>query len=444
MEGVREYVGFMNARGLVLEIEDTVPRADIPALIDLLSDRERVLLFRRVEGYKCSVVANLVPSHDALSVALGSGDSYKTFLDGIKKRQKKIPVEREDLETVDMTERDLLSVLPILKHYEGDSAPFITTGVVSSKDPDTGIAGRGVHRMEYRGANRLGVTLLNPPLSDIFARYKAKGQPMPLTVTLGVDPVMFLSMALKAGPDTDKLEIAGGLKGKGIKVMASLDSSIDVPAGAEFYLEGYVDPDDRRRDGPLGEISGYYMTIEETPTMVVKKLSHRVSPLYHALLPTSREGDAYLTFVSRAHVEDNVKKLFPFIQDLSFVRGTFGSSVVVSVGPAESTKIRSLVLSMMAFPMIKKVTVVDVDVDPHDLRDVEWAVVTRCMADRDVIIIPALQGQPIDPSASEGHGVTKMGIDATTQGKNIEPRARIAAGNRTGIERIVRHIGGVE
>jgi UbiD family decarboxylase len=209
-----------------------------------------------------------------------------------------------------------------------------------------------------------------------------------------------------------------------------------------MYLEGYIDPDDVRRDGPLGEISGYYMTNKESPTMVVNRLSYQTAPMYHALLPTSLESDTYLTFVSRAHMEDAVKKLFPFIVDITFVQKTFGSSVIVSIKPVDRSRIRNLILSMLAFPMIKKVIVVDEDVDPQDLRDVEWALVTRCLADKDIVIVPGLQGQPIDPQAEHGLGVAKMGIDATTQGKTFEEKALIAAGSRKNIERILKSIGG--
>ncbi len=216
-----------------------------------------------------------------------------------------------------------------------------------------------------------------------------------------------------------------------------------MPAGAEFYLEGEVDYADVRPDGPLGEIGGYYMALEATPTMTVSRIFHRPDPLYHALMPTGLEGDAYLTFVSRAHVEGFVKKQFPFVGEIVFVPKTFGSSVVVSVRPAARAQVRSLIMFMTGFPMIKKVIVVDEDVDAHNLRDVEWAVITRCLADEDVIVAAHLQGQPIDPQSAGGAGVAKMGIDATMQGKHIEERARVATGNRERVAAVLRSIGGV-
>ncbi|MGD0230576.1 MAG: UbiD family decarboxylase domain-containing protein [Syntrophorhabdales bacterium] len=440
MDSLRDYLDLMKRRGLVLAIEEEVTKGDIPELTELLSPRGRIIHFGRVEGYGCGVIANLAPSHDALGAALGADDAYAFFREGIKKTEKKVHVEREGIETVEMTGRDLMSVLPILKYCEKDSAPFITAAIVSSRDPHTGVIGRGVHRMEYRGGNRLGVTLINPPLSDIAADYKSRGERMPLAVSIGVDPVLFLSMALKVAPTVDKLEVAGGLKGHGVKVVDSLGAGVDMPL-SEFYLEGYVDQDDVRPDGPLGEISGYYMALDGTPTMVVERISFRPSPLYHALLPTGPEGDAYLTFVSRAHMEEGVKKLFPFVGEIVFVPRTFGSSVVVQVAPLERARVRNLLISLLGYPMVKKVVAVDGDVDPKNLTDVEWALITRCKADEDIIVVPGLQGQPIDTQAKQGMGITKIAFDATMQGKRIDERARVARGDRHHIERIV---GGVE
>ncbi len=442
MDSLRDYITFVKKHDLLLEIQDQVSREDIPELIERLSDTKKVLLFKNLKGYTCSLVANLVPSHEIFRLLFDTDNPYQFFLENLKKRAKKVRVERR-LETVSVKGRDLLELLPILKHYEKDSAPFITTSIAAARDPDTGVVGRGVHRMEYRGKNRMGIAIINPPLVDIYKKHKAKGERMPVTVAVGVDPVLFLSMALKAQPGTDKLEVAGGLKGKGIRVIQSFDSPIDAPAGAEIYLEGYIDPTDVRQDGPLGEISGYYMTNKESPTMVVNRLSYQPSPMYHALLPTSLEGDTYLTFVSRAHIEETVKKLFPFIVDIAFVQKTFGSSVVVSVKPVHRSRIRNLLLSLLAFQTIKKAVIVDEDVDLHNLRDVEWALVTRCLADRDILIVPDLHAQAIDPQAEHGLGVAKMGIDATTQGKTFEEKACVTAGSRKNIERILKSVGGV-
>jgi 2,5-furandicarboxylate decarboxylase 1 len=444
IESLRDYLRVMEEGGRLLRIKSKVHREDVPELIERLSLRRKVLVFEAVDGYQCRLVANLAPSHQVFRDIFGVENPYEYFVRSTGKAEKTVKAAGRELRTTGMAGKDLMDHLPILRHYEKDSAPYITSAIVSAIDPDTGETGRGVHRMEYRGGNRLGVSLLNPPLTTIHRKYVERGAKMPVSITIGVDPGMFISMALKPAPGIDKLETAGGLRGRGVKVVPSFDSPIEVPAEGEFLLEGYVDETLGRKDGPMGEISGYYLSLRETPTVIVERLSHREDPIYHALLPTSPEADIYLTFVSRAHIEENAKKLFPFIVDLTFIEKTFGSSLVVNVRSTERFKIRNFMLFLLSFPMIKKVVIVDEDVNPGDLRDVEWAVITRCKADEDMVILDRLQGQPIDPMAEEVYGVTKIGINATTAGKKIEERAFVSPGDRGRVIRILESIGGAE
>jgi UbiD family decarboxylase len=123
---------------------------------------------------------------------------------------------------------------------------------------------------------------------------------------------------------------------------------------------------------------------------------------------------------------------------------TFGSSLVVSAASTEKFKTRNMILFLLTFPMIKKVVVVDNDVNPGDLSDVEWAIITRCKAEEDIFILDRLQGQPIDPTAREVYGVTKIGINATAMGKDIQERASIATGDSERVEKIMQSIGGLQ
>ena len=442
VSSLKEYLELVKAKNWVLVIKEKVHREDIPALIEKLSWEGKILLFENVKGYSCQLIANLVPSHDVFKELFDTENPYEFFIKGVQRTEKKVQVAGKKLKHVKISGKNLIDFIPILKHYEKDSAPFITTGIVSSIDPDSGIVGRGIHRMEYRGKNLLGVALLNPPLTTIYEKYKAMGQRMPVAITIGVDPALFISMALKVPPGTDKLEVAGGLRGKGIEVMVAHQSGLEVPAAGELLLEGYIDIVGGKKDGPLGEISGYYLSLEKTPTIVIENMYHRDSPIYHALLPTSQEADRYLTFVSRAHLEESTKRLFSFITNITFVPKTFGSSIVVNVRTSEKFKIRNLILFLLSFPMIKKVIIVDDEVNADDPYDVEWALITRCKADEDFIIINKLQGQPIDPTVEDVYGVTKIGINATIQGKAIEERAKVVSGNIKRIEAIMSKLDG--
>ena len=442
INSLRDYLDLLNEKSLLLRVPEQVFREDLPELIDSLQGSGKAILFEDVAGYPCRVAANLVPSQDCFAdIFETSGNHYEYFINGLKRREHKLPSATHDLVSLDMEGQELLDYLPILQHYEQDSAPFITASIASARDPESGNLARGIHRLEWRKGNRLGIALLNPPLSELLEKYRRLQRPMPISLSIGNDLAVLLAMALKPLLDTDKLEIAGGLKGRGIETICSFNSDIDVPKAGEILLEGFVDYDDCRPDGPLGEISGYYMRLPSTPTVVVQRLSYRPSPIYHALLPTSLEADMYLTFVSYAHIQETLLRLFPFVLKMHFIPRTFGSSVVVQVQGVETQRIRSLITFILSFPMIKKVVVVDEDVAAEDARDVEWALATRFDPRRDLITIDNLPVQPIDPQKKEGQGLTKIGLNATAYGKNIEARARIARGEQTRIEALVKLYG---
>ncbi len=413
---LRELINFYQDRGEVHEVkEEFSPDLEISSLVWALSDRrEKLLLFKRVRGYKIPVAANLIFHRNVISMGMDvdEGRLENSFRERLK--QTIDPVNVEDAPVMEETDIGHINdVLPILKHYEGDSAPFITTAVVSAKDPESGITARGIHRMELRGRNELGMALLNPPLLDIYKDYAREGKPMPVAAVIGLEPLTFLSSALRVPRGVDKLSVGGALRGEPIEVTKSTLAGIDVPARAEFLLEGILDPQDERQDGPFGEICGYYLTVPKTPTFKVERISSRKSPIYHALLPRSREADLMLTFVAEAMFSPRIKEVFPFVNAFYFVPYTFGSSLVVQVERTSREDIRTLIVHLLSMAMIKKVVVVDQDVNPEDLREVEWAVVTRCQPDKDFIVLDGMKGQAIDPSSPSPLQTSKLGIDAT-------------------------------
>lgn len=267
--------------------------------------------------------------------------------------------------------------------------------------------------MELRGEDELGVALLNPPLADVYAQHKQQGTPMPMAVAVGIDPLTFCAFALKGSPQVDKLAIAGGLRGSPVEVTTAAHTGIPIPALAEFLLEGEIDPTDERKDGPLGEIGGYSMAFPATPTFRVRRITHRVDPIYHALLPTGPEGDLLLATVAEASIASRVAELFPFARRYHFVPSTFGSSLVVQVAPAPRAQVRSLLVHLVTLGMVKKVVAVADDVDPYDPVEVEWSVATRCQPDQDGMILSDLKGHVIDPSCPKLFHTAKLALDAT-------------------------------
>lgn len=236
---------------------------------------------------------------------------------------------------------------------------------------------------------------------------------MEVATAIGLDPAILIAAVSKVPRGTDKLSVAGGLKGKSIPMVKAETVDIDIPAQAEIVIEGYVDPKGKEKDGTLGESSGYYMTFSKSPTIHVTTITYRKGAYFHAIVPWGLEVDNLLCLIHGIDFVPKMKKEIPSLKRIHFIPGTFGSHVAMNIDTDSKTEIQKALTYALSFTHVKKVIVVDEDVDPEDSQEVEWALATRFQGDRDLIVVPDLRGQPIDPSSKEGFLTTKIGMDAT-------------------------------
>jgi 2,5-furandicarboxylate decarboxylase 1 len=419
---LREFIQVLRDQGELLSLSKSFdPKYEISAVISEMGKRKApAVLFEKAKGFEISVIGNLFGTVRRLSLALGIEED-RLIEDVIPRLEKRVsPVSiSEDLAQMVNVPRgkvDLLKVLPALTHYSKDSGPYITSGISSARDPNTGVTGRGLHRMEVRGKNTLGISLLNPPLSDIYAQHRREGKKMEIATVIGVPPAVFIASIFKVPAGIDKLSVAGGLKGEPVETTMAGSVDVDIPAHGEIVIEGYIDPKDKEEDGTLGESSGYYMAFGKSPTIHVTGLRYRKGALYHAVVPWAREVDSLLYLVHGLDFIPKMRREIPSLRRIHLVPMTFGSHVVMSIDSDHKGEIRRALALALSFTSVKKAVVVDGDVDPEDAQEVEWALATRFQADRDLIVIPELRGQPIDPSSQwtgEGFLTTKMGLDAT-------------------------------
>ena len=417
--GVKDFVESLKQNGELLTLSTPLsPKFEISTVISELGKKEApALLFEKVKGYPFPVVGNLLGTKKRLSMALGVNQE-NFFENALSKLEKRIPPvllkDRTPKEVILQKGKiDLLKFLPILTHYAGDSGPYITSGITSARDPKDGNIGRGLHRMEVRAKNELGISLINPPLSEIYAQYKKENRRMEVATVIGVDPAILIGSISKIPRGVDKLSVAGGLKGKPIPTVKAETVDIDIPAHAEIVIEGFIDPKGKEKDGTLGESSGYYMTFSKSPTIHVMAITYRKEAIYQTIVPWSLEVDNLLYLVHGLDFVPKMTREIPSLKQIHLIPGTFGSHVVMSIMTDHKGEVRRALSLALSFPNIKKAIIVDEDVDPEDDQEVEWALATRFQGDRDLIVLPDLRGQPIDPSSKEGFLTTKIGMDAT-------------------------------
>lgn len=410
---------FLDSLGseLIRVREPLSPRHEIAALLKETQGRGRAVLFEQVEGFPgVHIAGNLLSSRALAARALGTSEErlIDTYVE--RSTQSVPPVRAAAVpaqEVVHERPADVGALLPLLTHHEKDAAPFLTCGMVLACDPASGMRGMGVHRMMYKGGNRFGILLANPPLALYLANAEREGKPLEVAVALGVAPSMLIASVVKTGPlGPDKMEIAGALGGAPVELARALTVDVDIPARAEVILEGRVLPGVREPEGPFGENTGAYFT-NQSPVIEVSAVTHRRDFIFPALVPWTNDVDTLLALAGGAELLGQLKGLVRGVVDLELVPGTSSFAAVVAVRNCPSHEVRRLIhLALNLDRRLKVLTVVDDDVNLRDPREVAWAMSTRFLPERDTIIVGGTEGYIIDPSSAGGSG-SKIGFDAT-------------------------------
>jgi len=389
----------------------------------------KAVLFDRVKGYDVSVVGNLLGSRQNMAIAfrVGKEELVQTYLKRagnlIKPRLlNSAPVQGVVIEA----DVDIGRVIPVLVHHEKDAGPYMTSAVTIAKDPHSGIRGMGLHRIQIKDKDRIGIFLATPPLSDFFAKAEQLNKPLEIAIAVGVDPLTFCAAPLFAPTGVDKFEIAGGFAEQPVELVKCRSVDIEVPANAEFILEGYLEPNFREKEGPFGESSGVYLAYDN-PVGRITAITHRSRPIYHALVPFDEEDKILASIMILPYLLKSIREAIPEVRiEDAYMVGMDGFCIV-QIDKRTETDPRLVIDYLMQSPLIKMAAVVDRDINISELYDVSWAITTRVYPDRDVVIRSGLPGCVIDPSASElGKGefthlfgrVAKVGFDATKPLKN--------------------------
>ena len=371
-KGIKSFIQTLKAEGDLISISTPLdPKYEISAVISELGKKDRpALLFEKVKGHRLPVLGNLLGTRKRLSLALGI-EPERLFDEFPKRMERRLsPALVRDSSTKEAIKRgrglDLTKLLPVLTHYGGDSGPYITSGFSSARDPETGVIGRGLHRMEVRGKDRLGISLINPPLAEIYGKYKKKNKKMEIATVIGLDPLIFIAAILKAPVGLDKLSIAGGISGKAVPMVRTENVDLEIPAFAEILIEGFIDPSGKEEDGVLGESSGYYMGFAKSPAIQVTAITFRQNAIYHAIVPWSLEVDNLLYLVHGLDFIPKMKREIPSIKAIRLIPGTFGSHAVISLDTENRGEIRRALSLALSFTNIKKVIAVNTDINLQD------------------------------------------------------------------------------
>ncbi len=309
--------------------------------------------------------------------------------------------------------------LPILRCWPLDGGRFITLPCVVTQDPDTGERNVGMYRIQVYDDRTTG---LHWQLQKVGARhgrrYYETGARMPVAIFLGGDPVFPFAATAPLPDGLDEFLLAGYLRRKSVELVKCETSDLEVPANADFVIEGYVDPAEPLRDeGPFGDHTGYYTLPEPYPVFHITAITHRRDAVYPAtIVGIPPMEDFYIGAASVKIFLPIFKMNFPEIVDIALpAEGVFHNAVFVSIKktyPMQAYKIMHGLWGMGQMMFSKYIVVVDADVDVHSTSDVLFRLCANTDPQRDSIFTKG-PSDVLDHATSEIAIGSKLGIDAT-------------------------------
>lgn len=423
---LRSYMEVLAAHGRLEKIEKPVSLvhelADVAATLARQSGKG--VLFQRFENgenqYPWRLFANAVVDSSTAALALNCevSEIIPRMSHALELSNGFAPVSTQErpqwMENVLTGDQIDLHRLPIPTHGLHDGGPFITGGVVVTKDPASGRGNLSYNRMQVLGKTTFGFNVNEwRHVMQFYKVQQAKGEGLQVAVVIGIDPAISIAGGVRY--DGDELAIAGAIRGEAVKVHKGVTVDIDIPAHAEIVIEGYLPPNVRQKEGPLAEFHGYYGELWESPVFEVTAVCFRTDPIFQTIVPGWDEH------IYIGNVLPREPLLLRFVQHVSQnVTGLHippygnGFSAIVQLKKSNPGEPYNVAMGAFAAHVnIKQVIVVDPDVNIHDPADVLWAITNRVDWSRDYFLVPHSQGHEMDPTADMRGVHTKIGIDAT-------------------------------
>jgi len=456
-KNLKDFLDTLDRAGELKYIRHEVsPRLEISKLTDAESkspEGGKALFFENVEGSSFPVATNIFGSSRRICMALGVehldmlGDKIKKYRDinpprSLKEAlniipmainvtkffprscKSKIPPCREIIHKGDDVD---LSKLPVLYCWPKDAAPFITLPMVFTKSLETGKRNVGMYRMQIFDKNSTGMHWhIHKDGSHYFNEYRSKGKRMPVAVAIGADPASIYAATAPMPRGVDEMLLAGFIRNKPVSMTKCITIDMEVPSEAEFIIEGYVDPDELRLEGPFGDHTGYYSLADYYPVFHVTAITHRKNPVYNAtLVGRPPMEDCYLAKATERIFLPMLQTVMPEIRDYWFPwEGVFHNIVIISIDKEYSghaQKVMSGLWGQGQMSFCKAIVAVDKNINPQNPDEVIEELATRLDITSDITIAKGVL-DVLDHSSPMPKFGNKIGIDLTTRFKGELPR----------------------
>ena len=441
---LNSFIAALDKRGWLCRVPDAVdPNLEISAVTDLASKSPGGgpgLLFENPTGYTIPVAVNLFGSLERMCLALGvesldviakeiaeltEPKAPAGLLDVVKmapmlgRLSDLMPKTVRDAACHEVVQHDgTLDELPVLRCWPEDGGKYITFPLVFTKDPESGIRNIGTYRMQvFDGRTTAMHWQRHKGGAQHYRVAERLGRRLEVAVALSPAPALAYAATAPMPEGLDELLLAGLLSRKRVELVKCVTVDLEVPASAQIVLEGYVEPRDRRREGPFGDHTGFYSDADDFPVFHIQCITRRAKPTYlTTIVGIPPMEDYYIGQASERIFLPLIRKTAPEIVDMHFpAQGIFHNLVIVSIDkryPGHARKIMNMMWGLGQLMFSKIIVVVDKDVNVQDEGEVAWIVGTHIDPERDI----QLTRGPVDDldqaSPVPAYG-SKMGIDAT-------------------------------
>jgi 4-hydroxy-3-polyprenylbenzoate decarboxylase len=399
---------------------ENVKDSPFPAATNLFGSQKRICLALGVDdldllGDRIREIIHMSPPRDLRDMLgmLTTAFSVSRFFPR-KSRARVPPCQQVVLKGDDINLFDL----PVLHCWPQDAGRFITLPLVITKSLSTGKRNVGMYRMQVFDRNTTGMHWhIHKDGSNYFNEYRKAGKRMPVAVAIGADPATIYAATAPMPRNVDEMILAGFIRNAPVTMARCITCDLEVPAEAEFILEGYVDPEELRREGPFGDHTGYYSLADDYPVFHVTAITRRTSPVYCAtLVGRPPMEDCYLAKATERLFLPLLQTVFPEITDYWLPwEGVFHNIVIVSIKkeyPRHAQKVISGLWGQGQMSFCKAIIVVDETVDPKDPDQVMQRLVDNFDLSTDIMNAQGIL-DVLDHSSPFANFGNKIGIDLT-------------------------------
>ncbi len=440
---LRSFLSSLQDDGELVTVKKEVdPEFELAAVVSKL-DGKQAVVFERVRGSKISVASNVCGTPRRFYRAIANSSIQGNIKAAIHSRVGNAlaslsePEKRTDQAPFHRNSSTNLKDLPIVTHFEKDAGPFITASIVFAKDQERGNQNSSTHRLLLLDEKHMSIRMVEGRhLHKCYTYARDHGEDLKVSIAIGVHPAVSIAAAYQAAYGVDEMLIANSLLGGKLSLTKAGYSQLYVPSHAEIILEGRI-LKDRTQEEWMVEMLRTYDHKRKQPVFELDRIHFRDGAIYHDILPGYAEHRLLMGIPVEAKMYDQIKSVVASTQAVHLTDGgsNWLAAVIQIKKRLEGEPKNALLAAFAAHPSLKMATVVDDDIDPTDPVAVEYAITTRCQADRDLIIIPNAKGSSLDPSSDQTNLLTtKVGIDATAT--LLKPKERFEIARIPGEDKI--------